>query len=376
MSRRLWSVFLLVPAVALALTEPARAKAHWSAAGVLVAPVNAGNAFALSDGRVMSVAIPGKAEYGQQNWPVTTQIWSRTAGTWTATGTAPALPHIYGGIAVALNDGRILVTGYCGETCGSGSNAELFDPVTGAWTMPGQMKHGRYGHAMVKLLDGRVLVMGGCPEMNCMPVASAELFDPKTGRFTLVPQMHVHRAQLAAALLADGRVLVTGGMNGTGALADDEIYDPATNRWSPQKPMMHPHASHIAIALLDGRVLVAGGDCGNGRPCREAEIFDPRTRSWSKAGAMHDARELPAAALLPDGSVLVAGGLTAFNDLWYDLETAEHFDPASNKFIAAKPMAEQRADFSMATLPNGSILAVGGDGFTDQFAGDAELYTP
>jgi len=373
MSQRFTWTLITSVLLALGSWTAADAKTGWTPAGNLVSPVGPNNAFALTDGRVISVGMV----QDEDGWPATTQKWNPRTNTWKADAAAPALPGLYEGVAVMLDDGRVLVTGYCTSGCAGGANAELYDPAHDRWSLPGQMKHGRYAHAMVKLTDGRVLVMGGCLMHNCMAIASsAEIFDPADGTFSDAAPMRIHRALFTATLLADGRVLVAGGFNTAGVLAENETYDPASNSWRVNSPMKYPHRDQAAALLHDERVLIVGGDCGDGRPCDKAETFDPLIGRWKKTGPMGDPRQYAAAITLSDGRVLIAGGLSAWGNLWRYLETARLFDPSTDRFVHAKSMAAQRGNFSMTMLPDGRVMAVGGDAWNDEFAGTAEIYTP
>ena len=70
--------------------------------------------------------------------------------------------------------------------------------------------------------------------------------------------------------------------------------------------MLTARAQHTATLLRDGRVLVLGGS--NGTTLSAAEIYDPTTDTWTKARPLATPRREHAAALLPDGRVLVTGG--------------------------------------------------------------------
>jgi len=360
----------------LLISVPAEAKGGWSRAGNLVAGVDSGNAFALSDGRVVSVGIPSVVPW----WPATTQIWNPATNKWTKPASVPLLPNLFQAVPVLLDDGRILVTGFCTANCGSGSNAEIYDPATDSWTMPGQMMTARFGHKAVKLLDGRVLVMGGCSSYGCgSDTPSAEIFDPATNTFTSVAPMKAHRASFGATLLADGRVLVTGGYNSTGVTTENETYDPAADKWTVNPPMKHPHAVHVAMLLQDGRVLAAGGDTGLGLPGAEADVFDPVAGTWKAVGSMAQRREYFQGATLPNGKALVVGGYSINGEMFVSLATCERFNPATNKFVPAKSMKNERTEFSITTLPDGRIMAVGGDAYLNgefKVPGNAELFTP
>lgn len=368
--------FLGGATLALALLAAMPASAGWKSAGKLVAGVGAGNAFALSDGRVVSVGIPTVLNW----WPPTTQIWSSTTNKWTKAVSTPALPNVFLAVPALLNDGRVLVTGYCRSSCGSGSNTEIYDPATDSWSMPGQMKTGRYVHQAVKLLDGRVIVMGGCSAYGCAAdTASVEIFDPATGKWSTAAPMKAHRASFSATLLADGRVLVTGGYNAAGTLTENETYDPVKDAWTVNAAMPHAHAVHASVTMQNGSVLVAGGDTGLGLPGREADVFNPATGKWKSVGMLAEPREYFGAANLPNGKVLVIGGFSYKGEMFVTLSSCETFSPGKGIFKPAKSMKHERSEFSVTTLPDGSVMAVGGDAYLNgeiRVPGDAELLKP
>jgi N-acetylneuraminic acid mutarotase len=232
----------------------------------------------------------------------------------------------------------------------------------------------------VKLLDGRVLVMGGCAASGCgADTATAEIFDPASGQWSAAAPMKAHRASFSATRLADGRVLVTGGYNATGILTENETYDPASDSWTVNPPMPHAHAVHVSVTMSDGRVLVAGGDTGLGLPGREAEIFDPVKGKWKAAAPMAAPREYFGAANLPNGKVLMIGGYSLKGEMFVSLKSCEIFHPHKAVFTAAPSMKHERTEFSVTTLPDGRVMAVGGDAHRNgefPVPSDAELFKP
>jgi hypothetical protein len=126
--------------------------------------------------------------------------------------------------AVALADGRVLITGGSDERDDKGqySDAEIYDPVTSRFTRIGEMQRSRYKHdgAMILLRDGNVLLAGGA--------TTAEVFDPKQNLFALVPASAPLAGSFSAAVrLESGAVLITGGYgDGSGARANAWMYTP------------------------------------------------------------------------------------------------------------------------------------------------------
>ena len=71
------------------------------------------------------------------------------------------------------------------------SSAELLDPKTGKWTETGKMNIARFDHKAALLPDGKVLVEGGNGEPSIPgryppSLSSKELYDPITGTWTVV----------------------------------------------------------------------------------------------------------------------------------------------------------------------------------------------
>lgn len=103
------------------------------------------------------------------------------------------------------------------------------------------MAQARVGHTATLLGNGTVLIAGG---ENGAPLADAEVFDPVTKAFTPGGSMVAPRTDHTASLLPDGRVLLIGGYDGTGPLPSTEWYDPSTGAFTDGPTLQKPRASH------------------------------------------------------------------------------------------------------------------------------------
>jgi hypothetical protein len=116
------------------------------------------------------------------------------------------------GVATLLANGRLLITG--------GSellSVEVYDPVSGSFSSPGNLERSRASHTATLLPNGMVLVAGGFDNGGD---PTAELFDPSTGSFSPTGGMEIARGGHTATLLKNGEVLVAGGRS----LATAELY--------------------------------------------------------------------------------------------------------------------------------------------------------
>ncbi|MFQ5668816.1 MAG: Kelch repeat-containing protein [Candidatus Binatia bacterium] len=168
------------------------------------------------------------------------------------------------------------------------------------------MRTARGSHVALALADGRVLVTGGHRARGEI-LTSAEIFDPGTGEFHPTGDMGVPRHKHAAVLLADGRVLIVGGSDARdyrGRYTTTEFYDPETGEFSPGPNMgWGRHKIRDAVAVLpSGAVLVAGG-------AAQPELFHPADRIFVPVKGELDGPQMFATATrLPTGQVLVLGG--------------------------------------------------------------------
>ena len=203
----------------------------FSATGSMTTARGYHTATRLADGRILVAGgSPGAWSY-QGPMLDSAEIYDPKAGTFKATGSMADVRAWHA--AALLADGRVLVTGGTSGTDDLGS-AEAYDPTTGTFSPTGQMAHARIYFTATLLKDGRVLVIGGGSDFtNRRFLASAELYDPVTGAFTATASMADARTDHAANLLPDGRVLVTGGYGAVAPLASAELYDPATGTFSP-----------------------------------------------------------------------------------------------------------------------------------------------
>jgi hypothetical protein len=75
----------------------------------------------------------------------------------------------------------VLVAGGIDSSLNHLNSAELYDPVSGTWTVTGSLNTARDLHTATLLYNGMVLVTGGADsDLNALD--SAELYDPASGR--------------------------------------------------------------------------------------------------------------------------------------------------------------------------------------------------
>jgi N-acetylneuraminic acid mutarotase len=128
------------------------------------------------------------------------------------------------------------------------------------------------------------------------------------------------------------------------------------------------------VLLLDGRTMLIGGGSGP-QALASVLVLAADGSGWSDLPQLTGVRLGAAAALLPDGKVLVAGGRSG-SAADTALNTAELWDPATQKWTALPPMAHKRTDAAACVLPSGRVAVVGGTGTDGRGRKDGEVFDP
>lgn len=312
------------PVAAASLFDPATTT--WTAAAPMSQPRIGHTVTPLPDGKVLVAGgIVGPVSFPQHS-TASAEIYDPAAGTWTPTGSMAVVRN--GHFAATLRDGRVLVAGGIGQrdaiSASTLDSAEIYDPATGTWTSTGSMTDIRSGGMAVTLDDGKVLAIGGVLYNGrgiLVSTAFCELYDPTTGTWSPTGSLSTTRSTAAATKLADGTVLVTGSWHSEvvdGVVFDGhsaataERYDPAAGRWTPTAPMPIGRCFHDSALLPSGEVLVIGGtdDAMLAAGYRNVVRYEPLSDTWAPTPGLTTGRYGHGAIALADGRVLVAGGVS------------------------------------------------------------------
>jgi hypothetical protein len=127
--------------------------------------------------------------------------------------------------------------------------------------------------------------------------------------------------------------------------------------------------NQTATLLNNGLVLIAGGRVLGLSDLDAAELYDPAANKFTPTTVMTAARFDDTATLLRDGRVLIAGGSPG-------LDSAEVYDPAKGTFSKTPaPMTTGRFRQTATLLADGEVLIAGGSGSPGS-GGSAELFRP
>jgi hypothetical protein len=299
--------------------------------------------------------------------PEPTEVWNPASPQTFTTINAPDSVFCDG--AAQLPDGRIIVVGgYGGLSTGQIGivDTNIFDPATNTWTRVANMNLPRWYPTLTELSDGRYVAISSNSTNASTWADTPEVYDPTTNTWTLLSKIstsQVHEEEYPFSYLIPngnvlnigpsedvthelnvdnqtwtpvggssgvingssiqylpGKILYSGGaasvISTASAQATAAVLDTnaATPVWQQTSPMLYPRVYHTLTMLANGQVLAVGGGTTSDQSVvttgvLPTEIWDPTSETWSAAAPIAAARNYHSTAvLMPDGRVLVAGG--------------------------------------------------------------------
>jgi hypothetical protein len=170
-----------------------------------------------------------------------------------------------------------------------------------------------------------------------------------------------------ATSLSDGRVLVTAGWQTTAHTnaGVSEIYNAGTKQWTQLVNANNPFETYpFLYQLSDGRIIHIGGT----EYATDTDVLDLNTQAWS----VIDSRIVDGASatmyapdrFLKAGAAADSQNVGPASDTTFVLDMTQ----ATPRWQQTPSMAYQRSFMNLTMLPDGNVLATGGE--TDQDGGN------
>lgn len=296
-----------------------------------------------------------------------------------------------------------------------------FNPVTEAWEFAGDMEEGRWYPTNTTLPDGRILILSGTNEGGGVGKTDPIQLNTRVEVYSATEDMtqvavlpepahhHAMRYVLPEAqdsppggghdyislyprmfvlpLLDEDRAAYPAGkLFCAGYGPETRFLNPATWEWTDVADLNIGIRNDGTAVLLPlrppdyrARVLTFGGipDARTEIATETAEIMDFGTTpyKWEYTASMHHKRVNVCAVLLPDGTVLAVGGNSKgqFDEIVLDTEL---YDPDTGTWQTVAPMRVPRGYHSTALLlPDGRVLACGSTPYGN-YELRMEVYSP
>ncbi|VDK84207.1 unnamed protein product [Litomosoides sigmodontis] len=214
-------------------------------------------------------------------------------------------------------------------------------------------------------VPGLVFAVGGLTNAGDS-LSTVEMFDPMTGKWTLAQPMNSIRSRVGVAVM-NRMLYAIGGFNGHDRLRTVEVFDLDENKWTEVSPLINKRSA-LGAAVVNDHLYVCGGYDGI---CSLAsvEVFNPCTNRWTLTTAMNKQRSAAGIAVIDNYIYVIGGhdGMSIFNSV-------ERLNVDNGEWQVVKSMNTKRCRLG-ATTVRGKIYVCGGyDGC--QFLKSVEVYEP
>jgi Domain of unknown function (DUF1929)/Fibronectin type III domain/Glyoxal oxidase N-terminus len=297
--------------------------------------------------------------------PEPTEVYDPAAGSFT---TINAPSSIFCSGNAQLPDGRIMTIGGYGITTTGNqglTDTNIFDPATQTWTRAASMNLPRWYPDLVELADGRYVAISGNSTSAGAWADTPEVYDPTANTWTLLSNVstsQVHEEEYPFSDLApNGKVFTIGP-------SEDKSFflDVNNQTWTPVGSSGITNGS--SVMYRPGKILYSGGAASvtSTTPAQAGTAvidLNAPTPAWRTTAPMNDARVYHTLTMLADGRVLAVGGETTSDQtqVTSGVLQSEIWDPATEQWTVAAPMAAARNYHSTAVLmPDGTVLVSGG----------------
>ena len=200
----------------------------------------------------------------------------------------------------------------------------------------------------------------------------------RAGTWSTVAAMPTARQDLVAVAGADGKIYTIGGTSTAGASAVVEVYDPNANSWTTKAAMPTPRYGMAAVLGTDDRIYVIGGDytdVSHAGASIIVEVYNPATNMWASLPSLPVGRFHPAAAVDSTGTIYTFGGFDGTAFMTYATVATWKVGDASWSTLP-DAMTTARSMHATATMPDGTIYAIGGQANNLDELAAVELYEP
>ncbi|XP_034034928.1 kelch-like protein 10 [Thalassophryne amazonica] len=226
--------------------------------------------------------------------------------------------------------------------------------------------------------DPHFINVSGCPRFptailfatggwhDGRPTSEIEVYDICADRWVDLPNSLEETCAYHGTVFLDGSLYCVGGYNGV-AHCKTLRFDLSTRIWHREAQMQVPRC-YVSVCVLNGLIYAMGGNDGIATH-NSAERYDPQTDRWTFIAPMHERRSEASCAVLY-GKVYICGGL---NRTLHYLSSAEFYDPETDRWTEIAPMTSQRGGLGVVAH-GGCIYAVGGNDRTSRLR-SAEVYS-
>ena len=306
-------------------------------------------------------------------------LWNPTTGTFSSVPNDASNMFCNG--QTLLSDGRMLTAGGHFDWGVGIVNTDVYDPVSRVWTSLAPMNFPRWYPTLTTLPDGRVLAVSGSDGCETCPNPTPEIYSPTSNTWTAFPNSPMSLPLYPFMfVIPDGRVLAAGSVSSS---APTEALNLSTMQWTVVDT--NPVDGHSAVQYRPGKIMKSGTGSmpGDGplptQPVTFVLDMTQPSPKWQQTASMNFPRAYHTLTVLPDGNVLATGGETTQDGENYAnaVLQAESWSPTTQTWTTLAPELTGRLYHSTAVLLlDGRVLVAGSGRAGTAPELNAEIYSP
>jgi hypothetical protein len=239
---------------------------------------------------------------------------------------------------------------FAGGTPSPISTVDIFDTVTGTWTVE-SLSAPRFFPAAI-CYGSKVFFAGGFQPDSYNSSDIIDIYDVQTGVWT-VDYLSQSRAGFAYAVVGDLAIFAGGWITLDETTNLVEIYNFTTNTWSTAN--LSQARGFLEGTTVNNKVVIAGGCTSMNNPSNVVDIYDASDGTWTTANL--SVPRCPRAATVNGKAYFVSGGV--FDYGWHTPSNfIDIYDEASDSW-STDVLIESRSVPSVVGVGNYLIVAGG-----------------
>ena len=204
------------------------------------------------------------------------------------------------------------------------------------------------------------------------------VFTPPPPPPPFIPGTWTLTSNMVGTLYGENLVLLTNGMalsyegstNGNPNTETEtvQLFNPSSGTWSATANAPVVRLTPLVVTLTNGNVLACGGV-----GLTSADVYNVATAHWSSVNPMSNPHSGGTITLLPNGKVLAVGGNDTNSE---PISAAEIYNPTTQSWTPTTAMADSRVNHTATLLTNGLVLVANGLDLGQTFLFTCDLYNP
>ncbi|HEY5286065.1 MAG TPA: fibronectin type III domain-containing protein [Solirubrobacteraceae bacterium] len=317
--------------------------------------------------------------------PEPTYVWNPTTQAFTSTNAPDSI--FCSGMAQLPNGEVMTVGGYGGLTTGKIGivDTAIFNPATGSWSRVADMHTPRWYPDVTELANGDYVAISGNSTNANTWANTPEVYDPTTNTWTELTK--VSTSQIKEEEYPFSYLLPNGEVFTIGPSEDLSFELNVANQTWTQVGGSSGITNGSSVMYRPGKILYSGGApsvINTTNSVANTAVIDltAATPKWQQIAPMHNNRVYHTLTMLANGEVLAVGGEATSDQevVTSGVLPTEIWNPATEKWTAAAPIAAARNYHSTAMLmANGKVLVAGGghpNGLGDPGEFSSQIYSP